>query len=295
MIRLFEGASRANAYQLSRPNTPEKVVEKTIDYMKERNPLPQSGIYNYMIDVGCGSGQSTAVFAPYFKRIVGIDVSEKQIKEANKVNKHTNVTYKVGQAEDLGDEQNVDLITSGQAVHWVNFDLFFKECGRVLNPKGCLLLHTYDRPRIYPRFPNDNADKLNAIADNLLTEFHRKCLFHPRRKHVDNHYQEIFEMINSKHKITDTVSNTLQSNFSDFISYLKTWSGYEAYMVTLKENKCNSRNDFKGDILQDFVNKLRKEWNISDNQELTTIPITLVWDIAMILSERPYGECKTTE
>jgi 2-polyprenyl-3-methyl-5-hydroxy-6-metoxy-1,4-benzoquinol methylase len=35
-----------------------------------------------MIDVGCGSGQSTRVWSPYFSKVYGFDVSETQISEA---------------------------------------------------------------------------------------------------------------------------------------------------------------------------------------------------------------------
>ena len=34
------------------------------------------------VDVGCGSGQSTNLLAPLFKRVVGLDVSESQIRVA---------------------------------------------------------------------------------------------------------------------------------------------------------------------------------------------------------------------
>jgi ubiquinone/menaquinone biosynthesis C-methylase UbiE len=34
--------------------------------------------------VGCGSGQSTRLISPYFKRVIGTDVSESQVEEAKK-------------------------------------------------------------------------------------------------------------------------------------------------------------------------------------------------------------------
>ena len=35
-----------------------------------------------VIDVGCGSGQVTKLLAKYFKKAIGIDVSQAQINEA---------------------------------------------------------------------------------------------------------------------------------------------------------------------------------------------------------------------
>ena len=283
MIRLFEGASHVEAYALGRPRTPEIVAKKTIEYMKARNPLPESGLYDCMMDVGCGSGQSTTIFSSYFTKIIGIDPSEKQIQEAQKDNKFSNIIYEVGQAEKLMGENYVDLIASGQAIHWVDFPSFFNQCKKVLKPNGCMLLHGYDRPRIYPKYSQDPS--FGHVAEELFFDFYSKCLFHPRRKHVDNHYQGIFEMIKSNHKMKDeSVENRIDGTLADFIKYLKTWSGYHAYMKKLKES--GSSND-ASDILKQFILKLQQAWKIPEND--SSVPITIVWDVFMILSERPCG------
>jgi len=36
------------------------------------------------VDVGCGSGQSSTFLAPYFRRVIGTDVSQAQVNEAVK-------------------------------------------------------------------------------------------------------------------------------------------------------------------------------------------------------------------
>ena len=283
MIRLFEGASHAQAYALFRPCSPDIIAEKTMNYMKSRILLPQSGKYDCMIDVGCGSGQSSALFAPYFKKIIGIDPSEKQIEQAKIENKHSHIVYKVGQAENLERNEDVDLITSGQAVHWVDFESFFHECEVALKPNGCLLLHGYNRPHIHPRFPHDSS--LVSNAERLFSEFYSKCLFHPRRKHVDNSYETIFEMINSNHKMRDdSIENKVDCTLSDLVSYIKTWTGYHDYLKKVKASVHS--NDLNHDILNQFVVRLKQEWGInSDN--LVSVPITAVYRIFMILSERP--------
>ena len=281
MIRLFEGASRAQAYALSRPKTPELVAEKAIEYMKPRNPLPQSGQYDCLLDVGCGSGQSTAVFAPYFRKIIGIDPSEEQINEARKANKLSNIEFMVGQAEKLEGESCFDMVASGQAVHWVDIQAFFNQCSKVLKPNGCFVLHGYDKPCICPAFSEDT--KLKEVTNQHFADFYSKCLFHPRRKHVDEHYQSIFEMLKSNHKIKDdSVENKVDATLGDFISYLKTWSGYQAYMKKLDESGSKQETD---DILKEFISKLVKEWEIPECD--ASIPVSIVWNVFMILSERP--------
>lgn len=44
-------------------------------------------------DVGAGSGQSTGFFSPYFKNVIGTDISSAQIENANKANEGRNVRF----------------------------------------------------------------------------------------------------------------------------------------------------------------------------------------------------------
>jgi ubiquinone/menaquinone biosynthesis C-methylase UbiE len=55
------------------------------------------------------------------------DVSEKQIEHAKK--KYSDVEFKVGPGENLQFLENcsVNLITTAQAMHWMNHDAFYRE------------------------------------------------------------------------------------------------------------------------------------------------------------------------
>ncbi|PIO15106.1 hypothetical protein AB205_0152960, partial [Aquarana catesbeiana] len=50
--------------------------------------------YGFAVDVGCGTGQNTRILAPYFKKVLGIDISEAQAEEAKKATVSPNVTYR---------------------------------------------------------------------------------------------------------------------------------------------------------------------------------------------------------
>ncbi|PIO25053.1 hypothetical protein AB205_0120240, partial [Aquarana catesbeiana] len=50
--------------------------------------------YGFAVDVGCGTGQNTRTLSPYFKKVLGIDISEAQIEEAKKATGSPNVTYR---------------------------------------------------------------------------------------------------------------------------------------------------------------------------------------------------------
>ena len=87
---------------------------------------------NFMVDVGCGSGQSTNIFQPYFKKILGFDVSAEQIKQAKLQNKFDNIDYMKGSAENIPvEDKSVDLIVAGTAAHWFDLEKFFDEVKKV--------------------------------------------------------------------------------------------------------------------------------------------------------------------
>ena len=73
------------------------------------------------MDAGCGSGQSTHLFFPHFRRILGIDPSENQIAQAKeKYGAETGeVTFSVGVAEEMDSvpDKNADMVIAGQ-VGW---------------------------------------------------------------------------------------------------------------------------------------------------------------------------------
>lgn len=45
------------------------------------------------VDVGCGSGQCTDLFAPHFKQVLGTDVSAAQINAAKAQEHPSNVEF----------------------------------------------------------------------------------------------------------------------------------------------------------------------------------------------------------
>jgi len=47
------------------------------------------------VDVGCGPGvTSTSLLSPHFDKVLGVDISEAQIREANLHNEFDNIEYK---------------------------------------------------------------------------------------------------------------------------------------------------------------------------------------------------------
>ena len=117
MIRLFESASHVASYVKYRPTYPKELFKSITDYCKEGGAS-----FKACLDLGCGPGQSTVPLADYYDTVIGIDISEEQIKAADTSN--PKVTYMVGSAEDLSflEDSSVDLITCAQAFHWCDHE-----------------------------------------------------------------------------------------------------------------------------------------------------------------------------
>ena len=143
-VRLFEEKDHAQIYAKYRPTYPSEVYES----IKEFCAQTDSPSFQTAIDVGCGSGQSTRPLSKLFDYVIGIDVSEEQIKKAKLVEKEPqNISFRSGPAEDFNflETSSVDLITVAQALHWLNLELFYKEVARVLKPGGALVVYGYGK------------------------------------------------------------------------------------------------------------------------------------------------------
>jgi ubiquinone/menaquinone biosynthesis C-methylase UbiE len=139
------------------PSFEDHFSKQSQTYAQYRPQYPEE-IYAYLAsvapgallawDCGTGNGQAALGLAKYFDRVFATDASAEQIARAYP---HPRVDYHVEPAEhiSLGDS-TVDLVTVAVAIHWFNFDEFYREVKRVLKPGGILAVWTYNFPVISP-------------------------------------------------------------------------------------------------------------------------------------------------
>src|ERR1051325_10295174 len=103
-------------------------------------PHYPTGLYSYLAsltkshklawDCGTGNGQAAIGLTDFYDRIIATDASEQQIKNAVV---HQKISYHVSTAENNVIETNsIDLLTVANALHWFDFDVFYREVKRVL-------------------------------------------------------------------------------------------------------------------------------------------------------------------
>src|SRR5688572_32236344 len=99
-------------------------------------------------DCGTGNGQAAIGLARYFDKVYATDASAEQIALAYANDK---VDYRVEPAEQVSlGASSVDLVTVAVAIHWFNFDEFYREVKRVLKPDGIIAAWTYSLTEISP-------------------------------------------------------------------------------------------------------------------------------------------------
>lgn len=122
----------SDKYALYRPEYPEELFR----YLASLVPSKKRAW-----DCATGSGQAARQLIPFFDEVIASDASESQIDNAPKCGR---IDYRVMAAERTDiEDASVDLITVGQALHWLDIEAFYKEARRVLKADGILAAWAY--------------------------------------------------------------------------------------------------------------------------------------------------------
>ncbi|XP_063788318.1 uncharacterized protein LOC134943360 [Pseudophryne corroboree] len=223
-VHLFTKKEFSSVYQKYMIPVSNNIIDIILSYMKDK----QKGKSPEMaLDVGCGTGRYTLPLAPHFKKVLGIDTSESQINLARQYTLAKNVSYVVGQAENLPlKDASVDLVNAGLAAHWFEVDKFVHEATRVIKYNGCLAIHAY-----YPSTEIEYGD-LSGELTALMAEVWNILFKHSSKytQHMLCQYQKIYEAVPLKDKawITD-IPFTVQMPMSDIMGYIQAIYMYQVF------------------------------------------------------------------
>ncbi|XP_040212031.1 uncharacterized protein LOC120943036 [Rana temporaria] len=229
VIREFEGKQQASNYQKFRIDTSQEITDLIFSYLEERFPKP----HGFAVDAGCGTGQNTRVIAPYFKKVLGIDISETQIEEARKATRSPNVTYSVCPAEEVQvGNTSVDLLTASIAAHYFTIEPFLKEVDRILKPGGCLAIFAYS-PSIEVHY-KDRSEQITQVFAEM--EDHLVPYEHEMTQHLRNGYKEMYKSIPypDKRRIENIVTK-IRVPLSRLLGLIQTFPMFPIFLETKPE------------------------------------------------------------
>lgn len=201
-------STQAAQYALYRPDYPEALYSYILAVCKERKNA---------WDCGTGNGQVAAKLSEYFEQVYATDISQKQLSNATR---KENIHYSLQPAEHTGfAERFFDLIVVAQAIHWFDFDLFYQEVKRTIQPNGLLIVVGY------------GLLKVNPEIDEIISSFYHNTIgpyWDTERRYIDEEYKTIpfpFEELSCP-----DLYSTLYWSFEHFMGYLNTWSAVQHFM-----------------------------------------------------------------
>ena len=205
---------------------------------------------NLAVDVGCGSGQLSALLAERFERVVASDVSESQLANAIA---HPRISYRHEAAEAIGiGAGEADLVVAAQAAHWFDLGAFYREVRRVAGEGGVVALISYGVPYL--------ESPLNVWLQRFYwQELHP--FWPPERYHVETGYNDLpfpFEPLGMPHLFIRR-----SWNLHELTGYIRTWSASKRLLEQQREA-----------LLLDFEATLAEVWGTPAEQ------VPIVWPVS---------------
>ncbi len=131
----FGNRDVATSYRY-RPTYPDQVFETLAGLIGDE---PHA-----VLDLGCGTGFVARPLAPLVDRIDAIDVSAAMIEEGKGLpgGDDPRLTWLVGRAESVVLHPPYALVTAGDSLHWMDWDVVLPRLAGALSPQGLLAILT---------------------------------------------------------------------------------------------------------------------------------------------------------
>lgn len=131
-----------------------------VDAYHLRSPYPP-GIFDELVtlaggesgavlDIGTGTGEIARAIAPRVGRVDAVDASAAMIERGKSQpgGDHPNLHWIVSRIEDLVTESGYTLVTAGDSLHWMDWDVVLPRFRELLTPEGFLaIVHRTERPK----------------------------------------------------------------------------------------------------------------------------------------------------
>ncbi|HEY1348887.1 MAG TPA: class I SAM-dependent methyltransferase [Ktedonobacteraceae bacterium] len=172
----FQDQSVVDRYPL-RPVYPAQTFEILCGLLVDRP--------GYVLDVGCGPGNLARPLAACVERVDAVDISLPMLHLARTLpgGASPKIRWLAGRAEQVALQAPYALITAGESIHWLDWDVVFPRFASILTPQGVLALVQVQYQPLPPwheafvalvrRFSSNPT----FVPPDLVAEFERRGLF----------------------------------------------------------------------------------------------------------------------
>ncbi|KIY51923.1 S-adenosyl-L-methionine-dependent methyltransferase [Fistulina hepatica ATCC 64428] len=267
--------------------------------------------WDLAVDLGCGTGQATLGIVSSFKRVVGVDASEKMLDGARKyitanldkqvLDAHQ-IDFVASSAEDLSflQDSSVDMVIAAQAAHWFDWNKMWPQLARVMRAGGSAAFWIYSEFRLtdYPSATaviNDymvGTDPANSVGSYWQQ---------PGRSILNNH---LLDVPAANAVVPGAFDNwtrlfftgphypTLPGNAPVILRRDTTWEGLLGYLQTFsalhvfREQHPEDAEHPDGDITVRFLKRLKDAVRTEDGGVDAGERLRIDWPLAVILVKK---------
>jgi SAM-dependent methyltransferase len=165
-----------------------------------------------VLDLGCGTGYVARPLAPLVDRVDAVDISAVMIEEGKRLpgGDHPHLRWIVGRAEDVELRPPYALVTVGDSLHWMDWDVVLPRLADVLLPTGSLAILSVDgnlnlEDQVLQQGLLDLIQRYTTYRRpefDLLAELERRGLFHEQGRtqtEALSFHQSVDEYVESFH------------------------------------------------------------------------------------------------
>ncbi len=143
--RIAQWSGLAETYDSYRPSAPVALPPLLTRLAETSHPA-------LVVDLGCGTGLSTLLWADVAQQVIGIEPNddmraqaERRIARERPGASHVRFLAGTGERTELPDAC-ADIVTVSQAFHWMEPNATLAEAARILRPGGVFAAYDYDWP-----------------------------------------------------------------------------------------------------------------------------------------------------
>lgn len=176
----FKDASIAEAYH-HRPPYSDEVIDRLIKLVTDE---PRT-----ILDVGCGTGDLARRLVEGVERVDAVDFSQAMLERGKALPGGNHPHWIYGRVEEIELQPPYALITAGESLHWMEWDVVMPLFQRVLTPHGYLAI--IER--------NTMPNPWNEALSRLIQQFTTNREYSPYNTVEELEQRHLFQKIGTIH------------------------------------------------------------------------------------------------